>query len=267
MSSILYRNGLLLTSLVGHLHHSSSHRHIFMNSVLISVFSFQFCRTSDQAPTNSMTIFGCMTGTVVLASILRTLLFFEVCLQSSVRIHEKIFDQVITSKLQFFLSHGKIINRFSKDMALMDESLPTTFFNASGVLLQVLGTVILISILQPYSLIPAVILSVVFYTLRRFYIRTGCAIRRFEALGLSPLYTLVSSTTSGLSTIWCYGAQERFLEEFQSRLDKHSATWYVNLAASRWFGIWLDWISVLYTAIVVGSFVVGHQRKHCIVNY
>lgn len=76
------------------------------------------------------------------------------------------------------------------------------------------------------------------------------------------MYTLVSATGTGLSTIRTYNAQDKFLNEFQSRLDRHSASWYINLATSRWFGIWLDWISVLYTAVVVSSFVVGHHRKY-----
>ena len=41
----------------------------------------------------------------------------------------------------------------------------------------------MISYVNPLLLIPAVILTLIFYTLRRFYIRTGRAVRRIEALG------------------------------------------------------------------------------------
>ncbi len=153
----------------------------------------------------------------------------------------------------------------------------------------------MICVLQPLLLIPAVILTVIFYSLRRFYIRTGRAVRRIEALGKSlevlsyrywlvrmlfnlsiyqfgwllgrtPLYTLISSTASGLSTIRCFKAEEKFLNEFNARLDTHSCSWYINLATSRWFGIWLDWISVFYTAVVVGSFFVSSHGKRVLLT-
>lgn len=38
-----------------------------------------------------------------------------------------------TLLIYLFVYLGKILNRFGKDFALMDESLPTTFFSACGV--------------------------------------------------------------------------------------------------------------------------------------
>ena len=33
--------------------------------------------------------------------------------------------------------------------------------------------------------------------------------------------------------------------------DLHTSTWFAFLSATRWFGVWLDWIVVLYVAVVV----------------
>ena len=47
---------------------------------------------------------------------------------------------------------------------------------------------------------------------------------------------------------------------FRSAQDVHSSAWFAFLCTTRWFGILLDWISAIYIAAVVYSFMAGSGK-------
>ena len=65
------------------------------------------------------------------------------------------------------------------------------------------------------------------------------------------MFTHVSSTLIGLSTVRAQAAQEIFQGVFDQTQDVHSSAWYMFLATTRWFGLWIDWISVFYLTVLV----------------
>lgn len=70
----------------------------------------------------------------------------------------------------------------------------------------------------------------------------------FEAR--SPVFTHLSSSLVGLTTVRAHQSQVIFQRVFDEAQDVHSSAWYMFLATTRWFGIWLDWICVTYVACV-----------------
>ena len=64
------------------------------------------------------------------------------------------------------------------------------------------------------------------------------------------MFTHLSSSLVGLSTLRAHGSEEIFERAFNDYQDVHSSAWYMFLATTRWFGIWLDWICVTYVACV-----------------
>lgn len=88
-----------------------------------------------------------------------------------------------------------------------------------------------------------------------------CSIRIYlpiilcNILARSPIFTHVSATLQGLSTIRGFKAQEILNKEFDKHQDLHSSAWYIFLSTSTAFGYWLELISVFYIAIVILSFL------------
>ena len=60
----------------------------------------------------------------------------------------------------------------------------------------------------------------------------------------------------GLTTIRAFSAEPLLRSEFDYQQDLHTSTWFAFISATRWFGVWLDWIVVIYVAVVVYSFLV-----------
>ena len=50
--------------------------------------------------------------------------------------------------------------------------------------------------------------------------------------------------------------QLKLRAEFDGLQDVHTSAWFTFISGTRWFGVWLDWIVVVYLACVVLSFLV-----------
>ncbi|CAG7731096.1 unnamed protein product [Allacma fusca] len=203
--------------------------------------------------------YAAIVGMLFFTSWIRTLLFFLCCMKSSISLHKSMFNGIIRAPISFFETNpaGRILNRFSKDMGLIDDALPITFFDAFSIFLNVIAIVIVIGFVNPILLVPALGLFFIFSFLREFYLRTARSVKRLEGIARSPVFSHISTSLNGLTTIRAFGAEEEFRRQFDSHLDFHSSAWFLFLATTRWFGIWLDWISVSFIGVVTFSFLIS----------
>lgn len=77
----------------------------------------------------------------------------------------------------------------------------------------------------------------------------------FNLIGRSPVFTHLSVSLDGLSTIRAFGAQEILKEEFDTQQDTHTACWYMFIATSSAFGFSLDILCFIFVLIVTFSFL------------
>ena len=137
----------------------------------------------------------------------------------------------------------------------MDEVLPMTILDVKWIFLNILCVFIVITYIRPYIILPTLVISVIFFYLRNFYLKTSRSVKRLEGITKSPIFTQLSSSLNGLTSIRAFKAQEMMVEEFDYHQDIHSSAWFAHLATTRWFGVYLDWIVVLYLACCVLSFL------------
>ncbi|CAG7719208.1 unnamed protein product, partial [Allacma fusca] len=45
-------------------------------------------------------------------------------------------------------------------------------------------------------------------------------------------------------------SEDILIKQFDGHQDVHSSAWYIFLASSRWFGIWLEMVSIGFLIIV-----------------
>jgi ATP-binding cassette subfamily C (CFTR/MRP) protein 4 len=73
----------------------------------------------------------------------------------------------------------------------------------------------------------------------------------FLLLARSPIFTHLSSSMIGLTTVRAHELQVIFQRIFDEAQDVHSSTWYMYLATSHWFGFYSEWICNAYLACVI----------------
>uniref|UniRef100_A0A3B4TBB4 Multidrug resistance-associated protein 4 n=1 Tax=Seriola dumerili TaxID=41447 RepID=A0A3B4TBB4_SERDU len=192
-----------------------------------------------------------LTATSVVFGFLRSLLFFNVLVSSAQTLHNSMFNAILRTPVHFFDINpiGRILNRFSKDIGYLDSLLPWTFVDFIQVFLQVIGVIAVAAVIIPWILIPVVPLLVVFLILRCYFLQTSRDIKRLESTTRSPVFSHLSSSLQGLSTIRAFKVQQRFQQMFDEFQDLHSEAWFLFLTTSRWFAVRLDGICSIFVTI------------------
>ncbi|XP_078352394.1 ATP-binding cassette sub-family C member 4-like [Oculina patagonica] len=160
-------------------------------------------------------IYGGMVGGAFLLHIARAVVLVNALLNSSQHLHNSMMLTVLKAPVLFFDTNpvGRIINRFSRDIGIMDELMPDVFLEAVEIVLFCIGAVLLPSVLNPWIILPAIPLMVLFMWYGRYYLRTSRDLRRLEGVSRSPVLSHFSDTLEGLVTIRSYKKENAFLEE------------------------------------------------------
>lgn len=77
---------------------------------------------------------------------------------------------------------GRILNRFSKDMGTIDEVLPKATTEALQVFLVLAGILVLVFVISPWMIIPALFLGFIFYICEAIYLGSAQDIKRLEGV-------------------------------------------------------------------------------------
>ncbi|XP_071557607.1 probable multidrug resistance-associated protein lethal(2)03659 [Temnothorax nylanderi] len=203
-------------------------------------------------------IYSGLTLLTIVITLTRSWAFFWTCMRASMRLHDRMFRSISRATMRFFNTNtsGRVLNRFSKDMGAVDEMLPTALIDCIQIGLSLLGIIVVVAIANVWLLIPTVIVGIVFYYLRIFYLATSRSVKRLEGITRSPVFGHLSATLQGLPTIRAFRAETILTKEFDNHQDLHSSAWYIFIASSRAFGFWLDVFCVLYIMLVTLSFLV-----------
>ncbi|XP_046744998.1 ATP-binding cassette sub-family C member 4-like [Diprion similis] len=191
---------------------------------------------------------------------LRTMFHYRLCMNASRSLHNWMFANLLQATMRFFQTNpsGRILNRFSKDVGTMDEQLPKTMLEVLQLFTTASGIFVMVSIVNPLTIIPLVVTSGLFYVVRIYYLRTAQDITRLEGLAKSPVFSHVKSTMDGLTTIRSRGGQikKMLLDEFDHHQDGHTGAWYLSIATQVAFGFTLDLVLCGLTTFVCFSFIV-----------
>lgn len=196
-------------------------------------------------------------GSIFITSI-RSIFFFKICMIASKILHDTMFECILAATMRFFDTNpsGRVLNRFSKDMGAVDELLPQAMLECIQVLLVMSGILTMVTIVNYWLLIPMVIMGFLFYKVRAMYVATAQDIKRLEGITRSPVFSHLSASLNGLSTIRSSQAQELVSKEFDNHQDLHTSAWFLTLETGTAFGFWLDCISATFTAVVSLSFLI-----------
>ncbi|XP_053600881.1 ATP-binding cassette subfamily C member 4-like [Plodia interpunctella] len=198
-------------------------------------------------------IIGC-----ILLTTFRSILFLWACMRSSIKLHNKMFSNILAATMRFFdtNSSGRILNRFSKDMGVVDEILPRMYLDSIQVFMVMLGILVMVAIVNPYMLLTTAMCAIFMYLWTIIYLSTAQAIKRVEGVSRSPVFSHMSATMSGLTTVRACGAEEMLRRQFDDKQDVHTSAWYLTLVTNTAFSIWLSLISALYVIIASYAFLI-----------
>ncbi|CAH0551541.1 unnamed protein product [Brassicogethes aeneus] len=204
---------------------------------------------------------GITLATIIIA-ILKSIYYMLFFAQASVNLHDFIFNKIIKATMRFYNENpsGRILNRFSKDLGIIDEYLPSVLIDVLEISLQLIGVVVLSAMVEPLLLLPSAIFFLIIYFVRTIYIKTSRCVKRLEAIKKSPMLTHVTASINGLTTIRAFNMEKMLINEFDEFQDEHSSAWFLFLASGRCFGFWLDILCVAFAAVGLFSLIGFNDR-------
>lgn len=150
---------------------------------------------------------------------------------ASVRLHARAVHRVMFSPQAFFDTTplGRIMNRFSKDIDTVDNTLSDALRMAISTCAQILGAIILLAIISPWFLIAVAVVLALYYHCAMYYRRSSREFKRIDSILRSSLYAHFSESLSGISTIRAYGEGERFEAENIKRMDVENRAYWLTI--------------------------------------
>ncbi|SMY23174.1 unnamed protein product [Zymoseptoria tritici ST99CH_1A5] len=196
-------------------------------------------------------------GLLAMSSIFGFFIFYSAC-----QIHADAIRSVLYAPISFFDTTplGRITHRFSKDIDAIDNVIGEAFRMLLSTVAQVVGAVVLISIILPWFLL-AVFVIVILYILTGMYYRpTARELRRLDALTRSPIYEHVSESLNGIMVIRSLGALQTTLDRNRENLNTENSPYWLSVACQRWLSVRLDLLGTCLV-LLVGLIVVGSRSS------
>uniref|UniRef100_A0A4W6BLH0 ATP-binding cassette, sub-family C (CFTR/MRP), member 3 n=1 Tax=Lates calcarifer TaxID=8187 RepID=A0A4W6BLH0_LATCA len=147
---------------------------------------------------------------------------------------------------------GRVINRFSKDIYVIDEALPATVLMFLGTFFVSLSTMIVIISSTPIFAVVIAPLAFIYVFVQRFYVATSRQLKRLESVSRSPIYSHFSETITGASVIRAYGRHSAFVLMSDMKVDENQKSYYPGIVSNRWLGVRIEFIGnciVLFAAL------------------
>nr|AAZ20815.1 ATP-binding cassette, sub-family C, member 2 [Toxoplasma gondii] len=222
-------------------------------SLLCSMFpSFSSCEAecmSDDA-LSVQTGFGVYVGLVLLHLIVAVggLAVMVRSAQSAARFfHERLLRAVTDAQMSFFDTTplGRVQNRFTRDLNVVDETLPQTLGTYANLWFKALATFTAIAFVFPLFILFLLPLLVFYRRVQNFYIPTSRQLQRVQSLLRSPIFQDFSETLDGVATIRAFRQQARFRAQSEEKMDAELEACYLYFASNRWLALRLEFVGTL----------------------
>ncbi|CAN3358092.1 bile pigment transporter 1 [Diutina catenulata] len=204
--------------------------------------------------------------TAALCTLFGTFIVWTFCtIRGSQYFHDNMAKAVVASPMQFFDTTpiGRILNRFSEDIGVIDGSIMWTCMGLVDFGLEAAGLLSVVVINLPWMALVIAVLFVVYDLVRRYYIPASRELKRLSSAQKSPIYALLQESLNGIETIAAYAQVDRFIYRNQQNVDDLTKLQFSNAYCNRWLSMRLQLISstIIYTTMVFIWLTLGTPRQ------
>jgi len=183
----------------------------------------------------------------------RGLVFAQHRLRASKKLHHDMLIRILGAPISFFDTTplGRILNRFSSDMGVVDEDLSQSFNQVLNSFFQVIGCLgAICGSTKGTFLLLLIPIAVIYIRVQKYFRKTNTVIARLESISRSPIYADFSQVLAGLNTLRAYQCQERFVLKLEHLVNRNSSAAVLTNLASQWLSIRLDILGAFITLFV-----------------
>ncbi|CAJ0934689.1 unnamed protein product, partial [Mesorhabditis belari] len=187
--------------------------------------------------------------------LISTLALMIGCERASLRLHSPLLHSILRAPMEFFDTTpiGRILNRLSRDLEVIDSQLPRTLSDLSANFSQLLLSITMMCIAIPEFLIIVIPFLIINYLILRYYISAARQLKRLEGINRSPILAKFRETIQGAASIRAYKMIDREVYAFFHRIDELARCRFLSYTSNRWLGLRLELLCNI-TVLVVSIF-------------
>jgi len=194
------------------------------------------------------------TGYAVFAFI-RTIMLRVQAVRFSRYIHREMFSKIIRAPVNLFFDRvpmGRILNRFSKDLTVIDDYLSGMFGFVMTQLFAFLTDIVVCVIIGTAWVFPlAMLFFYICYRLRITFAKINREVSRLSGITKSPIVSFFSESLAGLTSIRTYNEQSTFLNKFHKLQDENIKNNILEWAVFNWYHLRTTFASVVIIGPVI----------------
>ncbi|KAG1821118.1 ABC protein [Suillus subaureus] len=218
-------------------------------SLILNSYTLVWWEANKFARPNSFyqTLYGCLgIGQAIFTFFVGAGIDF-ISYYVSQSLHHKSVRNIFHASMSFFdtTPMGRILSIFGKDIDSIDNQLPLALTLSS-----VTGSIIIVSILEPYFIIAVFFIAVGYGYFAAFYRASAREVKRLDSMLRSFLYAHFSETLTGLPTIRSYGEMKRFIATNRYYVDLEDRALFLVVTNQRWLAIRLDFMGGILVFLV-----------------
>jgi ABC-type multidrug transport system fused ATPase/permease subunit len=171
---------------------------------------------------------------------------------SSKNMYRKMTESVLRARILFFDSNplGRIVTRFTKDIAVIDLLLTYYIVMISYGILKLIVTVITIAVMTPIILIPTLIVFVLMIYLVKLAIPAVVEAQRLDSVIRGPIHQTFTMIVQGLVSFRSMDKLGFYRSDFKKDVEKGVNVTFTYNGVSRWISQRIDYSIALLTSCI-----------------
>ncbi|KAG0327991.1 hypothetical protein BGZ99_006490 [Dissophora globulifera] len=205
-----------------------------------------------------LAVFTLLTINYVFMCMLMIYINFVIArIRASFIIHRDLISKLLRLPASFFDTTplGRIINRASSDIAVIDEGLPWAFDTLIMYFISVAASLIIVSVSTPVFLLALPAFMVAVLVIQHYYLHSSRALKRIFHVSKSPIFQHFNETLGGVSTIRAMRVQDRFINGNVTRIDANMNAHVAYTYSIRWVEVRLQSLAAVVILLVCIAFV------------
>jgi len=146
------------------------------------------------------------------------------------------------------------LNRFSNDIAGVDEGIPRSLLAFLSCFFILIGSLFILCFVTPSFILVLPVLALFYLFFQSYYLRTSSILQRLQSVAKSPLYSHFTETLNGVSSIRAMQLSTSFTAKNDLYANNSSNATYAVLMTNRWLNVRLEAlasIAILCSALLI----------------
>ena len=135
---------------------------------------------------------------------------------------------------------GRLVQRFSKDLDQIDQQLPSSFAQLMASGLQIVASVVAISVITPAFAFYMVPIFILYFSITNYYRNAARELKRLDSITRSPIYSHFGESLGGLPVIRSFQRQITYTQINEKKVDENLSAYVGMKLTDRWLCVRLE---------------------------